>query len=216
MRSRSTRSTAVSFGQYSQTPSPRPSAADASAICERLGQPSHISMTTPLLSFLAISAAGSATGRMDGRQIESLWRSLVGSNRGSSITPTASSVGEKYNARKVMSEVRGFSGAPKETVFDEQCDGRGLNQLVEGNGRLCAGGDGVAKAAQLLVMAFVLIAAPEHRPVTRLRQRFIVVDDVRLAVAEDLDALLRQPRLRAERRVDQVRQAAVRVADRRA
>src|ERR1700730_7326701 len=66
-------------------------------------------------------------------------------------------------------------------------------------------------------MPFVELAAlPDDVPVAGRGELLEVVHDVCFAVTEDLDTLLAEPRLRTERRVKQMREAAVFVGDRRA
>src|SRR3954447_2183065 len=107
-----------------------------------------------------------------------------------------------------------MSGTAMNQIVDGKRDGGGFHQLVEGDRRRSAGGDGVGQPAHLLEMPFVRLAAlPEDRPVTRSRQLLEVVDDVGLTIRENGDVLLGEPALRSKRGIDQAGEGPILVRD---
>src|SRR5579872_2702525 len=103
----------------------------------------------------------------------------------------------------------------QDEIFDRQSNRGGFHEFFEGDWSRSARRDRVGQAAQLLEMALVrFAAAPQRRTVAGPGEFPEIVNDVRLAVAEDGDVFLCEAALRSKRRVSEAGDRAILVRDR--
>ena len=98
-----------------------------------------------------------------------------------------------------------------------QCDSRGLEELLYWNRARLAVSECICESRQLLEMTLVRSSRrPQDFVIACAGQTCEIIDNPSLAIGKNLDTLLRQARPGSERRIRQIADTAILIADSRA